>query len=220
MSRITDPTRTPVPMIPKSAQAGNPHTAAMDLALSERVICTWFENMHQYRCWPFADPDTAPSVEIQASFTDYTFGFADGTWDDTAIFPWSHPVDADTIRLRVVLASDQPVAGLVLWAESQTLIAAVTTVVGPQQSVAWGAPDPMLMPYGPWVEPDHQYHLYPTELQIRDPDQGLSKTEMALVIKAQWRPTVEPVSGGVAAYYTMKIFSVQAWNDVRDLRDT
>jgi len=220
--RITDPTRTPVPMTPKAAQAGNPHVSGMDLSLSERVITTWFANMRQYRCWPFANPDTAPSVEIQASFTDYTFALRDGTWNDTAIFPWVVPLSgqADTIRLRVVLASDQPVAGLVLWAESQTLIAAVTTTVGPQQSVAWSAPDPLPMLNGPWTVPGHQYHTYPTELQICDPDLAAGKGEVALVVKAQWRPTVEPVSGGVAAYYTQKIFAVQAWNDIRDLRDT
>lgn len=218
--RITDPAGRVVPTIPKAAQAGNPHASALDVGLSSRVITLWNESIRQDACHPFANPDTAPSVVIVASFTDYTFAFRDGTWNDTWILPWVTDAsdDIDQVSVDLVLGMDGPLSGLVVWAESQTLVAPVTTTVGALEAVPVNPAE--MPPLGPWRTPLHQYELHRVSMEIHDPDNGVGKGEMALVFKAQWRPTIEPVSNAEQVNATVKIFSAQCWNSRRNLRDT
>lgn len=216
MSRITDPTGRIVPCIPKAQQAGSPHTSAGELALSERVVQVWYESIKQHRCFPFVNPATAPSVTIAASFTDYTFAFQDGTWDDTLYLPWCMPSDADTVRMHLVLATKQPINGLAIWAETQTLSAAVTTVVGPMVSAGAANEQP---PWGPWRNGADVYNLRRVDLEVRDPDLTPGGGEIAIVLKAQWRPTGEPVTVE-AADLSVWLFAATVWNDVRNMKDT
>jgi hypothetical protein len=223
MARITNPKGRVVPEIPKAVQAGNPHTSALDIGLSRDVITTWYESIRQPCCFPFPNPDTAPSVDIVSSFTDYTFAFKDGTWDDPYNQPWVVGDDADTVHVHLALVTATPLGGLTIRAESVTLIAAVSTVIGAMKPVPWGNPE--RIPTGPWwqaVDDPLNYdgnYLLRVDLEIHDPDLTPGGGEVALVFKAQWRPTGETVSNAEQVNCNLKIFQASVWNEIRDLGD-
>jgi len=210
MSRVTDPNARIVASVPKTVQAGAPHTAAMDLDLSAKTIRLWYESERKDHSWSYSYPPDAPYVQYGAVETEYTFIQDTPSGNDEVIFPWIIGPDVDTILIYVTLAVPPGVSAgsIYVKAHTETLITAVATTDGAFCPTRGYLTTP---PQGLWGAPDQPMQLAEWACSVPDPALGASGGLVGLGIDTQWVPghqgTITTGANAVA-----KLVTVSAYN--------
>jgi hypothetical protein len=185
---------------------GAPHAGALDLGLAIATESLWYKTCGTVHSFHWPDPITAPTVTITAIDTDYYFSVNNATEDVTIKLPWAAQLNAKRLDMRVEFAYATSHRGHV-WAEAVTMVTAITTVAGAQQTMTlsdFGKLDAL------WGRGDIGWRESPVFLSV-EPDYASSRV-IALQIGARLGIASSAYPVLTSFEHVIKIRAISAWD--------